>query len=182
MTMKNKRLLIIVLIVVIILLIPLLAMQFTDEVNWDLADFVVAGLLLIGTGFTYLLVTRKANNIIYRIAVGLTLATALLLVWINLAVGFIGDENNLANLMYIGVVGVGVISAIIVRFQPHGMSISLLITALTQALVAVIALLAGLGYPTSGPIEIVITNVFFITLWIGLAFLFRKAAHVQEES
>ena len=42
--MKTNRLLIVPGIVVAILLIPLVAMQFTTEVNWNLTDFVVAHL------------------------------------------------------------------------------------------------------------------------------------------
>ncbi len=49
MIVQNKRLIIIVITLVILLLIPLMAMQFTDEVNWTLSDFVVAGALLLGT-------------------------------------------------------------------------------------------------------------------------------------
>jgi hypothetical protein len=46
-----------------ILLLPWLAMQITDEVVWDLADFIVAGALLIGAGLTYELAARKAGNL-----------------------------------------------------------------------------------------------------------------------
>ena len=34
----------------LVLLIPLIAMQFTDEVNWSGGDFVFAALLLLGVG------------------------------------------------------------------------------------------------------------------------------------
>jgi len=42
-------------------------------------------------------------------------------------------------LMYIGVLAVGIIGALIARFQPHGMARALFATALAQMLVAVIA-------------------------------------------
>lgn len=160
----------------VILLLPLLAMQITDEVDWDRADFAVAGALLAGTGLMYEVAARKAGNIAYRAAVGLALAAALLLVWINLAVGIIGTENNPANLMYIGVLAVGIIGAIMARFQPHGMARALFATALAQALVAAVALIAGLGLPWSGPAEILGLNGFFIALFAGSASLFRRAA------
>lgn len=48
--MKNKRLLI-VLVTATLLLIPLIAMQFTEEVNWNFAYFIVAGALLMGGWF-----------------------------------------------------------------------------------------------------------------------------------
>ena len=79
-----------VLVTAFILLLPLLAMQFTDEVVWDLTDFGVAGVLLLCTGLTYGLVAMRANNFNYKAAVGVALAAALFIVWINLAVGIIG--------------------------------------------------------------------------------------------
>jgi hypothetical protein len=154
-----------------ILLIPLLA-----EWAWDLADFAIAGALIFGTGLTFVLVARKAGNNAYRFAVGVALAAALLLVWLNLAVGIIGTEDDLANSMYIGVLAVGIIGAIIARFRPHGMARALLATALAQALVAGIALIFGLGLPWSPPAELLILNGFFVVLFVGSALLFRYAA------
>ena len=162
-----------------ILLLPLLAMQITDEVVWDLADFAVAGALLVGTGLMYGLAARKAGNIAYRAAVGVALAAAFILVWMNLAVGIIGTEDDLANLMYVGVLTVGIIGAIIARFRPHEMARALFATALAQALVAVIALIFGLGSPWSGPGEILALNGFFVALFLGSALLFRHAVREQ---
>jgi hypothetical protein len=161
------------------LMVPLLAMQVTDQVVWDLADFAVAGALLVGTGLMYELAARKAGNIAYRAAVGVALVAALLLVWLTGAVGIIGSEDNNANSMYIGVLGVGIIGAIIARFRPHGMARALLATALAQALVAVIALIIGLGSPWSGPAELLALNGFFVALFVGSALLFRYAGREQ---
>ena len=97
-----------------LLLLPLLAMQFTNEVVWDVADFIVAGVLLFGTGLTYKLAAIKVGNIVYRSAVGLALTAAFILIWVNGAVGIIGSENNDANLMYGGVIGVFVLNAFFV--------------------------------------------------------------------
>jgi len=88
--MKNKRLIIIVLTSVFLLLIPLIAMQFTDEVNWNLFDFIVAGALLLSTGLMCELVIRKINKIKYRIAICVALLIVFLLIWVELAVGVFG--------------------------------------------------------------------------------------------
>ena len=173
----------IVLAAAFILSLPLLAMQFTDEVAWSLADFVVAGVLLVGTGLTFQLVVRharKAGNLAYRLAVGVALAAALILVWMMGAVGIIGVEGDPADLMYFGVLAVGLIGAVIARFQPEGMARALLAMALAQALVAVIALIAGKHEaPISSVVEIVALNGFFVALFIGSAWLFRHAARKQ---
>lgn len=164
-----------------ILLLPLVAMQFTDEVNWDAADFVIAGVLLVGVGVPYELVVRKTGDTAYRAGVGIALAAAFLLVWVNGAVGIIGSEDNGANLMYGGVLAVGVVGSIIARFRPRGMARALVATALAQASVAVVALAGGLGSPGSGPLEIVALNGFFVALFAGSALLFWKAARGGPE-
>jgi hypothetical protein len=163
-----------------ILLLPLSAMQFTDEVAWNLADFVVAGVLLFGAGLTYQLVARRAGNVVYRVAVGVAVAAALLLVWTVGAVGVIGEDGDPADLMYGGVLAVGAIGAVIARFRPQGMARALLAMALAQALVAVIALIAGKHQaPISSVFEIVGVNGLFVALFIGSAWLFRQAARKQ---
>ncbi|MES2590809.1 MAG: hypothetical protein V4608_02905 [Bacteroidota bacterium] len=87
---KNKRLIGIVLSVALLLFIPLIAMQFTDEVSWTLSDFVVAGVLLIGTGLLCEIVMRKVSKTRYRIGICLVLMLALFLIWAELAVGIFG--------------------------------------------------------------------------------------------
>ncbi|WP_205728792.1 hypothetical protein [Flavobacterium rhamnosiphilum] len=88
--MENKRGIGIVLTVVFLLLIPLIAMQFTNEVNWNQSDFVVAGVLLLGTGLICELVMRKVKKIDHRIILCTVILAALLLIWIELAVGLFG--------------------------------------------------------------------------------------------
>lgn len=88
--MQNKRLIGIVLTVVFLLLIPLIAMQFTDEVKWTLSDFIVMGILLFGTGLTCEFVLRKVTKIKNRIAFCAVILAVLFLIWIELAVGIFG--------------------------------------------------------------------------------------------
>lgn len=87
---QNRRLIGVMLAVVLLLLVPLIAMQFTDEVKWSPVDFVVAGILLLSTGLLCELVMRKVTNIEYRIAICLAILAALFLVWAELAVGIFG--------------------------------------------------------------------------------------------
>jgi uncharacterized membrane protein len=87
---QNKRLAGIVLTVAILLLIPFIAMQFTNEVNWSVSDFMVAGVLLLGTGLLCELVIRKVKNTRYRLIICAVILLALLLIWIELAVGIFG--------------------------------------------------------------------------------------------
>lgn len=88
--MEKKRLGLILLIILILLVIPLIAMQFTDEVNWTLTDFAVAGGLLFGTGLIFDFVSRKVKNVKYRASIFIALAILLSLIWAELAVGILG--------------------------------------------------------------------------------------------
>ncbi len=162
----------------LILLLPLLAMQFTTEVAWDFADFMIFGALLAGAGGVYELAMRVSGHRAYRAATAVALAAAFILIWINLAVGIIGDENNPANLMYVGVLAVGIIGAIITRGQPRGMARTLSVMAFAQALGPVIALLFLKIAPISGPagLIILVLNIGFIILFVGSALLFRRAS------
>ena len=132
-------------IAALILLLPLGAMQFTDEVVWDETDFAVIGAMLFGACGAYELAARMTGNVAYRAAVGVAVVAAFILIWINLAVGIIGSEDNPANLMYGGVLAVGILGALMVypRSKPHGMARALAAMALpsAQALVGVISLL-----------------------------------------
>ena len=102
----------------VILLLPLVAMRYTREVDWTLSDFVVMGALLGGSGLVLELATRKSTSLPYRFGVTVAVAAAFLLVWVNLAVGFLGDEGNPANLMFLGVIGVAVAGSLVARSRP----------------------------------------------------------------
>lgn len=88
--MQNKRLIIIEMMALLLLLIPLIAMQFSDEVNWTLFDFVVAAILLLGTGLVIEFVLRNVKKITHRIIICIIILAVLLLIWAELAVGIFG--------------------------------------------------------------------------------------------
>ena len=88
--MKNKTLIIILSSVVILLLIPLIAMQFTDEVVWTGLDFAVMGILLLTAGLMCELAMRKVKKITYRIVLFIAILGAFVLIWAELAVGIFG--------------------------------------------------------------------------------------------
>ena len=87
---KNKRIIVILLAVPTLLLIPLIAMQFSDEVNWSLFDFLVMGVLLSGTGLFIELALRKVPKLNNRIALVAFIVVVFLLIWAELAVGIFG--------------------------------------------------------------------------------------------
>lgn len=88
--MKTKRLNWIFIGITFLLCIPLVAMQFTTEVNWSVSDFIVAAILLFGTGLVCELVLRNVKTTRNRILICGVVLAVLLLVWIELAVGIFG--------------------------------------------------------------------------------------------
>lgn len=85
----SKRLGIILGIATFILIIPLIAMQFTNEVNWEITDFIIAGILLFGAGFLIEIVLTKSKK--YKTLLFVTIIVLLLLIWIEMAVGLFGS-------------------------------------------------------------------------------------------
>lgn len=154
-----------------LLMLPLVAMQFTNEVAWDEWDFILMGAMLFTACGLFELATRMSGSRAYHAGVGVAVATAFLLVWINLAVGIIGTEDDPANLMFVAVIAIAILGAIIARFQPRGMALAMVAAAIAEALVAVLVLF--MGHVTF------ILTAFFAGMWLVSAWLFRKAAREQ---
>ena len=70
-----------------LLLLPLISMQFTQEVNWKVGDFIAAALLLGTAGLAIEWLLRRSNRPAYRAVVLVTVLGALVLTWAALAVG-----------------------------------------------------------------------------------------------
>ncbi len=161
----------------VLLMLPLVAMRFTSEVHWTLSDFLVMGALIGGCGLVLELATRRSHNLAYRFAWTVAVASAFLLVWVNLAVGFLGDEGNLANLMFLGVIMVAAIGALIVRARASGMAQVMLATATAQVLAGFVGYGAGWAAPGGqGVFEVAMGTSLFTGLWLLSAFLFARAA------
>lgn len=87
---RNTRLIFILIAAAVLLSIPFVAMQFTSEVKWGPVDFILAGILLFGTGLACELVLRKVKRLEYRLALCAAILIGLFLVWAELAVGIFG--------------------------------------------------------------------------------------------
>jgi hypothetical protein len=121
-------------------------------------------------GFTMQTMTRakEGGAFGYRAGVGVAATAALLLIWLSVALGT--EDDNSGGLIYLGVLVLGV-GTVVARLRPQGMARALFATAVAQALVAGIAMIAWGQY-----VELLLLNGFFIALWVGSALLFRRAA------
>jgi hypothetical protein len=112
-------------------------------------------------------------NNTYRLAAGIALAAAVLLLWMQ---GALATADDSPGLILFAVLAVGIIGVLLARFRPRGMAWALAATALAQTLVAVFAMMAWKQY-----LEISLLNGFFIALWVGSALLFSRAARLSHE-
>ena len=88
---KPKTILILLSIVTLLLLIQFISMLFTNEVNWSVMDFVMAGMLLFGTSLVIEFVLRKVKSTKHRILLSGIILLLLFLLWAELAVGIFGS-------------------------------------------------------------------------------------------
>lgn len=91
MIQENKRLFGIVALVFALLSVPLIAMQFSTSWDWNAFDFLVMGVLLLGTGIVCELVLRKVKSTRTRILICVVILICLFFVWAELAVGVFGS-------------------------------------------------------------------------------------------
>lgn len=152
----------------LVLLLPLVAMQFTREVNWTFGDFLFAAMLVGLVGLTLELAVRTSRNPSYRGGVGAAIAASFLIVWANGAVGMIGNEDNPYNLLFLGVIAVGLIGSVLAKFRAAGMAFAMLTAAATQAAIGI----GGMASDLRGGI----LSTLFAGLWLLSAALFRNAA------
>lgn len=87
---QNIRFILIMAAAAGLLLVPYVAMRFTGEVNWSGFDFIVAGVLLFGTGIFIEIALRMLTSFWSRVAALAVILLGLFLVWAELAVGIFG--------------------------------------------------------------------------------------------
>lgn len=159
----------------LILLLPLVAMQFDNGVNWTLSDFVIAGMMLASLVGAFELVVRLSGNWAYRAAVVVAALAAFLMVWAQGAVGLVGNENDLFNLLFLAPLLIGATGCFIANFQAAGMSRMLA----TMAVVQLITI--GIGWAVTRD-----TDGFILLAWVFAwslsAWLFARAAKISPDA
>jgi len=164
-----------------LLAIPLVAMRFTDQVAWSPFDFAFMGALLFGTFLAFEAAARRATSRSQRVAVAFALATAFLLVWVNASVGIIGAPGG-PNVLYLGVLAVGLVGAVAARLRPARMAWPLFAMALAQVHVPLVVWIVAGPERFAAPPSVwgVLTlNAAFAAMFAlsGLLFLRSAAAN-----
>lgn len=157
-----------------LLLLPLVAMRFFpgSGVNWTGSDFAVMGVMLGLVCVAFEVAVRMARHNAYVVGAGIAVAAAFLMTWANLAVGIIGNEDNPINLIFFGVLGIGLLAVLWSRLEARRMAWAMTITAIAQAAACVAALVLDGAY-------VFVFTAVFMAMWLIAAQLFRKAAREQ---
>jgi hypothetical protein len=158
----------------LVLALPLLAMQFTSEVDWTGSDFVFAGALLFGSLGAYEIAVRTRTNAAYRAGVGLAIAATFLLIWINAAVQI---TDSAADGLYFGVAALGIVGVVYALVWPRGGAYAMFGTAIALGLVYIAALATGLvPNQYASALEVLSLTGFYAALFVGAGGLLRRAA------
>ena len=152
-------------------LIPLTAKLLAEGMLWTTFDFIVWGAMLLVAAGACEVGLRLSGSLAYRAGVVVAAGTSFLIVWSNLAVGIIGDENNPLNQIFFGVIAIAVVGAFLARFRARGMDLVMAVTAAAQFGTAFVAL----AYEH---IVFAIVGVFSLG-WLLAAWLFREAARAE---
>jgi hypothetical protein len=128
---------------VALVLSPLVAMQFTREVNWDETDFVFAAVIFGIVGGLIELAVRLSSNWYFQFGAMFAVLAGFMIVWSNLAVGMIGNEDNPVNLWFGAVLLIAICGAIFSRVHTATMVIATLAAGLAQAAIGLFAGVLG---------------------------------------
>ena len=162
---------------VALLALPFIAMQLNaDGVDWSIGDFVVMGAMLGTMGGVLEVAVRMSPNRFYRGGAGLALLGTFLVIWVNLAVGIVGSENNPNNQLFFVALLMGIGGAIGGRGRPDGMARAAITTAVAIMAAFLIAQAGGRDEPMVKPIVEGVGASVFVMLLLASAWLFHKAA------
>jgi hypothetical protein len=150
-----------------LLLVPLVAMQFTDEVYWTASDFLFMGVLLGAVGLGFEWIGARSRNLAFRGGAAIALITAFLTVWVNAAVGMIGSEHDDYNVLFAVALLIALGGSVAARLAPRGTMWAMTFAAAAQAGLAVV----GWSSDARGGL----LALAFALPWLLAALLFARA-------
>lgn len=152
---------------------PWLLMRLTGQGAWTAFDFAVFGVMLAVVCMGFELAMRLSSQWTYRLAAIMSVIGGFLMVWANLAVGIIGNEENPQNLVFYGPLLIGVIGALVTRFDARGLTLTLRLMAGAQLGIFLVA--AALGWAL-----LPVFTIFYFSLWLIAGELFKKSVRASS--
>jgi hypothetical protein len=158
----------------VLMVLPVLAKLWLPDFGWSPGDFVAAAVMLGGGALAFEVAMWMARgNTAYLLAAAMGIGACFLLVWINGAVGMIGNEDNPANLGFLAIVAIAILGTLAARARAAGMAVAMTVCGAAQLA------MAGYAFWLSS-IEGIVASIVFVGIWFTAAHLFRVAAHEQE--
>ena len=146
---------------IVLILTPLVAMQFTNEVDWDETDFIVAAIIFGIVGGLIELAVRLSPNWYFRIGAMFAVLAGFMFVWANLAVGMIGNEDNPVNLWFGSVLFIAIAGSIASRFRASILPATMFLAGTIQIAIGTFAGILGTDM-RGGRFTIVLSVAWFI--------------------
>jgi hypothetical protein len=117
----------------------------------------------------------KSAKWTYRAGAVIALLTGLGQIYMNLAVGLVGSEDNPINLMFFGVVALAALGAVVALGRPAGLAGAMMAAAVAQVIAGIVGVIVQLdeGIRAGG---MVLLTLYFVALWLNAGALFRMAA------
>lgn len=144
-----------------LILTPLVAMQFTNEVDWDETDFIVATIIFGIVGGLIELAVRLSSNWYFRTGAMFAVLAGFMVVWANLAVGMIGNEDNPVNLWFGAVLLIAIAGSIASRFRASILPTAMFLAGTTQIAIGTFAGILGTDM-RGGRFTIILAVTWFI--------------------
>lgn len=147
---------------VVLILTPLVAMQFTTEVNWDETDFIVAAIIFGIVGGLIEFAVRLSSSWYFRFGAMFAVLAGFMVVWSNLAVGMIGNEDNPVNLWFGLVLLIAILGSIASRFRASVLPQAMYLAGAVQIAIGTFAGILGAD-PRGGRFTIVLSVAWMIS-------------------
>lgn len=154
-----------------LILLPLFVLKLADPNAWAWADLPFAGVMIVAVGIAFEVALRLPLRWTFRAGAALAIATAFLLTWGNLAVGFAGSEDNPVNMIFLAVPGFALAASLAARFRARGLALAMAGAAAAQLAAG---LVAHVGGHFTGPLTVAFTG-----LWLAAALLFLRASQTR---
>ena len=128
--------------------------------------------------------SRQSSTTFYRLGIAVALFAGLFQIWMNLAVGIVGSEDNPANQGFFMVVATAAACAFTARLRADGMARAMVAVAGVQALLgaAIATAPATVINDAKGPLGVAVLSGGFVALWLLAAFLFHRSARTAERA
>lgn len=126
------------------------------------------------------MVRGKSGQKEYRLGIVVATAASFVQVWMNLAVGIVGSNDNPVNQGFFGVVATAAACTFVARFRPSGMARAMLAVAGVQVLLAMaVATAPSTALDPMGVAGVLMLSGLFVASWLISAALFLRSARLQ---